>query len=83
MLDKKSLSVRELDAQTAFELPQRELMALVRFSNFNDLVEAYNILNYNNIRVISVDNNNLTLNVNVSCVAVNAVLVNKPHTCAK
>jgi hypothetical protein len=82
MLDKKSLSVRELDAQNVFELPARDLMSLVRFSNFNDLVEAYNILNNNNIRVISVDNNNLTLNVDVNCVAVNAVLVNKPHTCA-
>jgi hypothetical protein len=82
MFDKKTLSVHDLDSQTVLELPARELMSLVRFSNFNDLVEAYNILNKNNIRVISVDHNNLTLNVNVSCIAVNAILVNKPHTCA-
>jgi len=80
---KKSLSPRDLDSQTVLELPERELMSLVRFSNFNDLVEAYNILNKNNIRIISVDHNDLTLNVDVNCVAVNLILVNKPHTCAK
>jgi hypothetical protein len=81
MLDKKTLSVYDIDSQSVMELPERELMSLVHVNNFNDLVEVYNILNSNNIRVISVDNNNLTLNVNVQCIAVNAVLVNKPHTC--
>jgi hypothetical protein len=46
-LDKKSLSVLDLEAQSVFELPERELMALVSFSNFSDLIEAYDILKRN------------------------------------
>jgi hypothetical protein len=81
MPEKNPLRTNDIDSQTVLELPARELMSLVHFNNFNDLVDAYNILNYNHIRVISVDHNTLTLNVAVDCVAVNLILVNKPHTC--
>ena len=81
MSDKKSLGVVDVESQLMLELPDRELMSLVRVSNFSELLSVENIFNRNHIRIISVDNNKLTLTVNVSCVAVNALLVNKPHTC--
>lgn len=47
LLEKKRLGVEDLEAQTALELPDREMMVLVIIGNsFNDFVEV-NVTNVN------------------------------------
>jgi hypothetical protein len=59
---KKMLSVAELDSQTAMELPERKMLALVNVTIFNVL---------NNLSItIPVKNNNVAVQV---CAVVNAL----------
>jgi hypothetical protein len=72
LLEKKRLTLDELDAQTALELPEREMMALVT-------VIITNLLN--NLSVdVDVKNNNVAVQV---CAVVTALssLVSTPLSC--
>jgi hypothetical protein len=72
LLEKKRLTLDELDAQTALELPEREMMALVT-------VIITNLLN--NLTVdVDVKNNNVAVQV---CAVVTALssLVSTPLSC--
>jgi hypothetical protein len=72
LLEKKRLTLDELDAQTALELPEREMMALVT-------VVITNLLNNLSIDV-DVKNNNVAVQV---CAVVTALssLVATPLSC--
>ena len=72
LLEKKRLTLDELDAQTALELPEREMMALVT-------IVITNLLNNLSIDV-DVKNNNVAVQV---CAVVTALssLVSTPLTC--
>jgi hypothetical protein len=72
LLEKKRLTLDELDAQTALELPEREMMALVT-------VVITNLLNNLSIDV-DVKNNNVAVQV---CAVVTALssLVSTPLSC--
>jgi len=63
-LEKKRLSLDEIDGQTALELPNRELLALVN-------VVIFNVLNNLSIS-IPVQNNNVAVQV---CAIVSAINV--------
>ena len=65
MLDKRTLTVEELDRQAGFELPDRDMMALINIVIF-DLVDG-GILNNLNIEV---KNNNVAVQI---CAVVNAL----------
>jgi hypothetical protein len=65
LLEKKTLSVEELDSQVAVELPERDMMALINIFII-DLVDG-GILNNLNIEV---KNNNVAVQV---CAVVNAL----------
>ena len=72
LLEKKRLTLDDLDAQTALELPEREMMALVT-------VIITNLLN--NLSVdVDVRNNNVAVQV---CAVVTALssLVSTPLSC--
>jgi len=73
LLEKKRLTPEELDAQTALELPEREMMALVT-------IIITNLLNNLSIDV-DVKNNNVAVQV---CAVVTALssLVNTPLDCS-
>jgi hypothetical protein len=65
LLEKKPLPVEELDRQVAFELPERDLMALINIIVF-DVIDG-GVLN--NL-TIEVKNNNVAVQV---CAVVNAL----------
>ena len=65
MLDKKTLSVEELENQAAFELPDRDMMALINIIVF-DLIDGGVLNNLN----IEVKNNNVAVQI---CAVVNAL----------
>jgi hypothetical protein len=73
LLEKKRLTLEELDAQTALELPEREMMALVT-------IIITNLLNNLSIDV-DVKNNNVAVQV---CAVVTALssLVSTPLDCS-
>jgi hypothetical protein len=63
---KKMLSVAELDSQTAMELPERKMLALVNVTIFNVL---------NNLSItIPVKNNNVAVQVCAVVVALTSIL---------
>ena len=65
MLDKRTLSTVDLDSQAAFELPDRDMMALINVIVF-DVIDG-GVLN--NL-TIEVKNNNVAVQV---CAVVNAL----------
>lgn len=65
MLEKRTLSTAELESQAAFELPDRDMMALINILIF-DLIDG-GVLN--NL-TIEVKNNNVAVQV---CAVVNAL----------
>jgi len=72
-LEKKRLSLDEIDGQTALELPNRELLALVNVVIFNVL---------NNLSVtIPVQNNNVAVQVCAVVQALNTILVGETLEC--
>ena len=68
-LEKKTLTLADIDAQTALELPSRETLALVT-------VVITNVLNNLHIE-IPVRNNNVGLQI---CAVVNAITANNMAT---
>ena len=73
VVEKKSLSCADLEAQTALELPDREMMALVNVVITNLLTGA-DILN------IDVKNNNIAVQVCAVVVALGTAL-GTPFSC--
>lgn len=71
LLEKKALSLEEIEAQSALELPDREMMLVT--------VVITNLLNNNTVE-IDVRNNNVAVQV---CAAVTAIssLVSTPLDC--
>ncbi len=65
MLEKRPMSVEELESQAAFELPERDMMALINIIVF-DVIDG-GVLN--NL-TIEVKNNNVAVQV---CAVVNAL----------
>jgi hypothetical protein len=65
LLEKRTLTIEDLDRQAGFELPDRDMMALVNIIVF-DLIDG-GILNNLNIEV---KNNNVAVQV---CAVVNAL----------
>jgi len=73
MSDKKLLTLDELESQTALELPDRELMALVN-------VIITNVLN--NVFVsIPVQNNHVAVQVCAAVQAINTIIAPTSLTC--
>jgi len=73
MSDKKLLTLDELESQTALELPDRELMALVN-------VFITNVLN--NLSVsIPVQNNHVAVQVCAAVQAINTIIAPTSLTC--
>jgi len=68
---KQMLTHDAIESQAILALPDRELMSLIRVGNVNILNDLTVLLKDNNINVVRVDHN--TINVNVSCVQVNAI----------
>jgi hypothetical protein len=64
-LEKRTLTIEELDRQTGFELPDRDMMALVNIIVF-DVIDGGVLNNLN----IEVKNNNVAVQV---CAVVNAI----------
>jgi hypothetical protein len=71
--EKKLLTVADIDAQAAFELPARETLALVN-------VFITNVLNNLSIS-IPVQNNNVAVQVCAVVQALNTILVGESLTC--
>jgi hypothetical protein len=71
--EKKVLSVADIDAQTTFELPRRETLALVN-------VFITNVLNGLTVN-IPVQNNNVAVQVCAVVQALNTILVGESLTC--
>ena len=65
MLDKRALNTADLEAQAAFELPDRDMMALINIIVF-DVIDGGVLNNLN----IEVKNNNVAVQV---CAVVNAL----------
>jgi uncharacterized membrane protein YjfL (UPF0719 family) len=65
MLEKRAMSVEELEGQAAFELPERDMMALINIIVF-DVIDG-GVLND---LTIEVKNNNVAVQV---CAVVNAL----------
>jgi hypothetical protein len=65
MLEKRAMSVEELESQTAFELPDRDMMALINVIVF-DVIDG-GVLND---LTIEVKNNNVAAQI---CAVVNAL----------
>ena len=68
LLEKRTLSVEELDSQAAFELPDRDMMALINIIVF-DVIDG-GVLN--NL-TIEVKNNNVAVQVCAVVTALSAV----------
>jgi hypothetical protein len=73
MSDKKLLTLDELESQTALELPDRELMALVN-------VIITNVLN-NLFVSIPVQNNHVAVQVCAAVQAINTIIAPTSLTC--
>ena len=71
MLDKRTLSTVDLDSQAAFELPDRDMMALVNIIIF-DVIDG-GVLN--NL-TIEVKNNNVAVQV---CAVVNLIAASSDY----
>ena len=74
LLEKKAVTFDQLEAQSAFELPNREMLALVTII-FN------NLLNNNDVDVnipIEVKNNNIAVQVCAVVQALNVALLGPP-----
>lgn len=65
MLEKRTLSTTELESQAAFELPDRDMMALINIIVF-DVIDGGVLNNLN----IEVKNNNVAVQI---CAVVNAL----------
>jgi hypothetical protein len=65
LLEKRTLSAEELDSQAAFELPDRDMMALINIIVF-DVIDGGVLNNLS----IEVKNNNVAVQV---CAVVNAL----------
>jgi hypothetical protein len=74
MLEKKRLTIDAMDAQTAVELPRRQMLALVN-------VIIRNVLNGLHIRV-TVTNNNVAVQVCAVVQALNSIILPTRLTCA-
>ncbi len=66
MLEKKALSAEQIDAQAVFELPDRELMALINVVAFD---------------VVDVNNNTIQANVAANVCGVGVISENVEGTC--
>lgn len=66
MLEKKALSAEQIDAQAVFELPDRELMALINVVAFD---------------VVDVNNNNVQANVAANVCGVGVIAEVDDTTC--
>jgi hypothetical protein len=73
LLEKKRLSLDEMEAQTALELPAREMLALVN-------VIITNLLNNLSV-VVNVQNVNVGVQVCAAVNAINTILVGESLTC--
>jgi hypothetical protein len=73
LLEKKRLTLDELEAQTALELPEREMMALIT-------VVITNLLNGLHVD-IDVNNNKVAVQVCALVQALNTILVGQTLTC--
>jgi hypothetical protein len=73
LLEKKRLSLDEMEAQTALELPAREMLALVN-------VIITNVLNNLSV-VVNVQNVNVGVQVCAAVNAINTILVGESLTC--
>jgi hypothetical protein len=71
--DKKTLTLADIDAQAAFELPSRESLALV------DIVIA-NVLNGNTVTV-NVNNNHVAVQVCAAVNLINTIIAPTTLTC--
>jgi len=72
-LEKKRLSLDEIDGQTALELPDREMLALIN-------VFITNVLNNLSIS-IPVQNNNVAVQVCAVVQALNTILIGETLEC--
>ena len=73
MVEKKRLTAEALNAQSAFELPRREMLSLVN-------VYIRNVLNGLHIRV-TVTNNNVAVQVCAAVQAINSIIAPTTLTC--
>lgn len=69
-LEKKTLTLADIDAQSAFELPSRETLQLIS-------VTVTNVLN--NLHIdIPIQNNHVGVQICAAVTALNSILVNNP-----
>lgn len=73
MLEKRRLTAEALDAQTAFELPRRQMLALVN-------VIIKNVLNGLHVK-LTVANNNVAVQVCAAVQAINTIIAPTRLTC--
>ena len=73
MLEKKRLTAEALDAQSAFELPRREMLSLVN-------VYIRNVLNGLHVR-LTVADNNVAVQVCAAVQAINTIIAPTRLTC--
>ena len=74
MLEKRRLTAEAMDAQTALELPRREMLALVN-------VFIRNVLNGLHVR-ITVENNNVAVQVCAAVQLINTIIAPTRLACA-
>ena len=73
--DKKTLTLADIDAQTAFELPSRETLQLVQV-----IITNPSILN-NNTVTVNVNNNHVAVQVCAVVQAINTIIAPTTLTC--